>query len=278
MAYQLPLLDQNIRTMNYTKKVNKVVNCCKEASNLVSHNSIIIFLINDENKGLANNLDQTEYPHTPYYFFDMSPNVELSIDKQLILGFYKGVVGTLDNSFDLDNFKKAGFLNNAISNQLGVYFMQELKQIGNKEISDLEPIALSFGNYLVKLYMEQVKKESYLEIGITPFQLKGINEYLQNNMERPIFIKELAALIGISTYHFIRMFKRTTGETPHQHITRLKMEHAKELLLNSEEQIIQVGMGVGIYNPSHFSQLFKSYFGTSPYRFRKSVRCGYLSA
>ena len=57
--------------------------------------------------------------------------------------------------------------------------------------------------------------------------------------------------------------------TPLQYITMIKIEKAKELLLYSNESVIQVGMAIGYDNPAHFSRLFKKEIGVAPLYFKK---------
>ena len=114
-------------------------------------------------------------------------------------------------------------------------------------------------------------------MGLTPFQIHKIHRYVRKHIDRPVLTSELAKVVELSIHYFIRVFKRTMGETPHQFVMRLKLEEAKKLLISTDESVIQVGLGVGCENPSHFSQLFKSNFGIPPLKFRKTFQNGMIS-
>ncbi|MEW7291617.1 helix-turn-helix domain-containing protein [Aquimarina sp. 2304DJ70-9] len=241
--------------------------------NVLPLNPVIIFLVNQNSKSFSlNNSDGCSY------FFQFKANDDFFRTVPIIIGQYNGVFGSLDKTMDFNNFESLHFMENGLSNQLALYLIQELSQESFDNGSPNENMIFTLGDYLVKLLCEQEHLRSCLKMGITPFQLKSICRYIENKIDEPISTKELASIAGLSIHHFIRMFKRTTGETPHQCVIRMKLDHAKELLIDTEENITQVGMCVGFDNPSHFSQLFKSNFGIPPLKFRKTYSQNSLSA
>jgi len=76
--------------------------------------------------------------------------------------------------------------------------------------------------------------------------------------------ESLAKLAFLSTTQFKKVFKTSTGTTPQQYITQLRMEKAKALLTHTDTPINIVAEKVGYQNPSAFSRKFKSLFGVSP--------------
>ena len=91
-------------------------------------------------------------------------------------------------------------------------------------------------------------------------------------MDCMVTLDELAAVVGLSSFYFSRQFKQTTGETPYQYVIRLKMQHAKAQLLETEASVINIGLQVGYENSSHFSRAFKRNMGVSPTKLRKTLR------
>ncbi len=237
----------------------------KTISNVLPLNPVILFLVNHTTNTLS-----TKNSEGSSYYFHFKPCEDFTRREPIIIGQYNGVFGCLDKSVDLNSFKPMSFMENGLSNQLAMYLIEELNQSSSEDSIQSENMVCALGNYLVKLLCEHKQLSSCLKMGITPFQLKNIYKYIENKMSESISTGELARIAGLSVHHFIRMFKRTTGETPHQCVIRFKLDQAKELLLNTEDNIIQVGMGVGFDNPSHFSQLFKSNCGISPLKFRKA--------
>jgi AraC family transcriptional regulator len=84
-----------------------------------------------------------------------------------------------------------------------------------------------------------------------------------------IRLDDLAAIAGISPYHFVRMFKLTNGLTPHQYVANAKCESAKRLLLEKRWTIKRVAHNLDFASVANFSTAFKSRVGCSPNEFRK---------
>jgi AraC family transcriptional regulator len=64
-------------------------------------------------------------------------------------------------------------------------------------------------------------------------RLRLVEDYIQAEMASRLTLADMAASIHMSAYHFARMFKATTGQTPHAYVTRLRIERAQELLRTS---------------------------------------------
>jgi AraC family transcriptional regulator len=64
------------------------------------------------------------------------------------------------------------------------------------------------------------------------------------------------------------VFRRETGETPHQFVTRLRLDEAAKLLRATNQTVLQIAMAVGFESASHFSVQFKRDYGVTPLAFR----------
>ena len=95
-------------------------------------------------------------------------------------------------------------------------------------------------------------------------------DYLYTFYNQNPSLDELAAVSCLSKFHFLRLFKTAFNETPHQFITRLKIEKAKTLLQKTRGDIHVVGAEVGFKDSSSFSRAFKSQVGVYPSHFRAS--------
>lgn len=84
-------------------------------------------------------------------------------------------------------------------------------------------------------------------------------------------VEQMARYAGMSKYHFIREFKKTTGQTPWQYITASKITKAKELLANPEYSIKQIAFELGFKDPNYFSRLFRKHTGTTASEFRGNL-------
>jgi AraC family transcriptional regulator len=84
----------------------------------------------------------------------------------------------------------------------------------------------------------------------------------------------LAQQIGFSPYHFARLFRRTTGESPHQFVMRQRVEHAQRLLMQRDAPLAAVALACGFANQSHFTQSFKRQIGLTPRAYRQARSIG----
>ena len=104
--------------------------------------------------------------------------------------------------------------------------------------------------------------------GLSGHKLNLVLEFMDANYARELSLAELADEAGMSTFHFAREFKKSTGTTPHQFLLKLRIERAKELLSKSEMPLVDVGFQAGFSHQSHFSRLFRKLTGTTPQSYR----------
>jgi AraC family transcriptional regulator len=101
--------------------------------------------------------------------------------------------------------------------------------------------------------------------------LSTVLDYIHTNIHREISLESLSLLAGLSSYHFLRLFKKSTGETPLQYIIRCRMEKAKQLLAQTDLAIIEIALDVGYDSLAHFINLFKRHTGVTPSAYRKML-------
>ncbi len=160
------------------------------------------------------------------------------------------------------------FAHNMLGVQLAHYLITEVRL---NETSN-EYYLTSLAGNLTACLINLLEQPSEMTVSITPYHLRQIHAFVEVNMDRLITLDELADVVKLSSFHFARQFKQTTKETPYQYVTRLKMHHAKNQLLNTRASVIDIGMQVGYENPSHFSRAFKRTMGISPTQLRKTLR------
>ncbi|MGL6198227.1 MAG: helix-turn-helix domain-containing protein [Lachnospiraceae bacterium] len=90
---------------------------------------------------------------------------------------------------------------------------------------------------------------------------------IENNLTETIDFNEIAALNGLSTNHFRKLFKDTTGLSPVDYVNRLRITKACENARGSDMNISELAASVGIYDANYFSRLFKQYMGCSPKKY-----------
>jgi AraC family transcriptional regulator len=91
--------------------------------------------------------------------------------------------------------------------------------------------------------------------------------YMQDQMERPMTVAELAGAAWLSPYHFLRVFKRATGYTPHRYLTLLRIAEVKRLLERGVT-VAQAARRCGFCSTAHLSAVFLRETGVRPSSWR----------
>jgi AraC family transcriptional regulator len=105
--------------------------------------------------------------------------------------------------------------------------------------------------------------------GLGPARVRRITDLVHARLEDELGLDELARSVGLSTTHFARMFRKSTGETPHQFVLRQRLERAKAMLRAPGERILDVAVACGFKTQQHFAQVFRDTCGVSPTRYRQ---------
>ncbi len=107
--------------------------------------------------------------------------------------------------------------------------------------------------------------------GLTARQVRTVIEHLENRLTDKTTIAELAALVDLSRFHFIRAFKKTVGMPPHQFVVHRRVERARELLHNLQLSVSEIATRTGFNSPTHFGRVFRARFGVTPREYRRHV-------
>jgi transcriptional regulator GlxA family with amidase domain len=100
----------------------------------------------------------------------------------------------------------------------------------------------------------------------------GLQNLIENNYDEDISISDLAEKVPASRRTIYRRFKKATGLTPHKYLQKIRIEAAKNLLENSEQQVNEVMYQCGYSDPKTFRNLFRDSVGLTPASYRKKFR------
>lgn len=103
-------------------------------------------------------------------------------------------------------------------------------------------------------------------------RLLRARELMHERFGEPLTNEVLARAAGLSPYHFLRQFHEVFGMTPHQYLTRVRIEQAKQRLARDEASVTQVCFDVGFASVGSFSTLFRRHTGASPSGWLRDVR------
>ncbi|MBB4693317.1 helix-turn-helix domain-containing protein [Paractinoplanes abujensis] len=100
-------------------------------------------------------------------------------------------------------------------------------------------------------------------------ELARVVDYMHERIGDNIRLEELAGLVNISKFHFLRTFTKATGVTPHRYLTRIRLHRAAGLLRNSNLSVQQVAMTCGYTSASRFAAAFRRQYGLTPASYRR---------
>ena len=95
-------------------------------------------------------------------------------------------------------------------------------------------------------------------------RLLTVRDYIEEHLADPLPLDELAEVAGLSTFHFARAFKLTTGHPPHKYVVHRRIERARRLLIEGNLPLAEVAFRVGYTSVSHFIKQFRIVLGLSP--------------
>jgi AraC family transcriptional regulator len=107
--------------------------------------------------------------------------------------------------------------------------------------------------------------------GLGSARLRRIKELVHAKIEDDLSLDEMAQSVGLSTAHFARMFRKSTGETPHQFVLRQRIERAKAMLRAPNARVLDVAVACGFKTQQHFAQVFRDVWGVSPTDYRQDL-------
>jgi AraC family transcriptional regulator len=107
--------------------------------------------------------------------------------------------------------------------------------------------------------------------GLADWQIKRVTGYMTDRLDQEIGLDELAAIAGLSRFHFCTAFRLATGQTPHQWLTALRISRARRLLAEPVLPITEIALAVGYQTPSSFAASFRKIAGITPSEFRRAL-------
>ncbi|WP_406240037.1 helix-turn-helix domain-containing protein (plasmid) [Acetobacter orientalis] len=123
--------------------------------------------------------------------------------------------------------------------------------------------------HLLRQYADARPKIKLRSTLLPTWKLRRVLDHMEAHLAEPFDLDCLAALCGMSRFHFSRLFRTTTGQTPSGWFMQRRVQKASEMLRKTNLSIIEIALEIGYDNPSHFAQVFRRVTGVSPRNFRK---------
>ncbi|MDY6897579.1 MAG: AraC family transcriptional regulator [Cyanobacteriota bacterium] len=157
--------------------------------------------------------------------------------------------------------------------QIGVALKSALIKNGSTSRLYAETLMNALILHLLEYYSTTRKKTFEPISGTLPqYKLQQIIDYIQAYLDRDLSLNQLASSVQMSPHYFSRLFKETTGFTPHQYVINCRIERAKNLLKQGKLSIAEIAKEVGFVDQSHLHRYFKRKVGITPKQFSQQYK------
>lgn len=148
--------------------------------------------------------------------------------------------------------------------QIGCLLKQELQigAMGGRTLA--ESLANALVVYLLRQYSTTQPRISTYTSKLSQTDLQQVTSYIHDNLDADLSLTKLAEVVKLSQFHFTRLFKQSTGFSPHQYIIRARVEKAKQFLATGNLSVGEVANLVGFAHQSHLASHMKRILGVSP--------------
>jgi AraC family transcriptional regulator len=127
-----------------------------------------------------------------------------------------------------------------------------------------EALSTALAVHLLREYGAAVLGPKRHSGGLPREKLVRAVEYIQDQLDTDLTVSGIAQAVYMSPYHFTRLFKESTGQSPYQYVVEARVRKAKELLTTGKFTISEAAFRVGFFDQSHLTRHFKRLFGLTP--------------
>ena len=110
--------------------------------------------------------------------------------------------------------------------------------------------------------------------GLAPARANRVCEYIDSHLQENIALEVLADIAQLSVHHFARAFRQSLGIPPHNYIVQRRVEHAQQLLRNTDLPLSEIAIETGFTDQSHLARHFRTITGVSPSLVRHQFKAG----
>ena len=142
------------------------------------------------------------------------------------------------------------------------------------ECDSAEPLGSLYGEGLTLALLGALfqKRTDHEASGLSASQLRLVLDFMHEHLDAQLSLSQLAYLAGLSSSQFARLFKASTGVSPHRYHLNTRIGKAQALLFTEGKRLSEVALTTGFADQSHFSRVFKKAIGTTPSAWLKDRR------
>ena len=143
----------------------------------------------------------------------------------------------------------------------------QTRVLTRKQYDSMVRLLSIFGQHLATLSNQIAVQSEHCE----PPSITRAREYITEHQEEELWLDRVAKAVNMSGYYFCKMFKKSTGLNFVEYLARIRIEKAKNLLLNRNERVSEVAFEVGFQSITNFNRTFKKLVGRSPSEYREAL-------
>ena len=165
-------------------------------------------------------------------------------------------------------------IDDALLRELVLELRTEARHAGRHNAGYARALASALAARIVRRYATDRLRIPERPGGLTVPALRAAIQFIQEHPDEDISIERLASRANLSSCHFARMFKQSTGMPPHQFVLRCRIARAKQLLMNKSASLAEVAALAGFCDQGHMTRGFRRFVGLTPGAYSESLREG----
>ncbi len=141
--------------------------------------------------------------------------------------------------------------------------------VSGKQHSSIVKLLTIFAQHLSMVSNQILVQQANSELPV----ITRAKEYIQQNQAEELSLGQVSRAVNTSGFYFCKLFKKATGLNFTNYVSRVRIEKAKNLLLNPNLRIGEIAFEVGFQSLTHFNRVFKKIIGQSPTAYRSQLKC-----
>ncbi|OZI32424.1 AraC family transcriptional regulator [Bordetella genomosp. 10] len=128
----------------------------------------------------------------------------------------------------------------------------------------IDSLSTALGAHLLRKYNAFEARESSRDRSLGQIEIARLTAFIEDNLDQPISLDDLAAIVNVSRFHFSRLFKRTVGVSAIHFVERCRILRAQSLITGTDLPLAEIALTTGFSDQSHFTRRFHRHVGCTP--------------
>ncbi|WP_245447864.1 helix-turn-helix domain-containing protein [Nitratireductor sp. OM-1] len=186
---------------------------------------------------------------------------------------FEALAGTAQDVFDRDiediELKNFLAIDDSILTEAAFRLAEETRAKSLGGCLYVEALRCQISVHILRSYATVSFRQQDRNDGLSRAQRRLLIDYIEENIGNSISLADLAALLGLSVFHFSRRFRAEFGRPPYAYVLQRRLEHAKRQLSRKDVSLKTIAAASGFSDQSHMTRLFKRELNISPAQYRR---------